>query len=128
LSSSILACAGALALFLTAIGLYGVLAFSVSRRSREIGIRMALGALPAGVVKLVLKQGMVLVLMGAVLGLLLSLALTRLLSNWLYGVPPYDPATYLLGAVLLAGVASLACILPARRATHIDPLAALRHE
>jgi ABC-type antimicrobial peptide transport system permease subunit len=73
LSSGILTCAGTLALFLTAIGLYGVLAFSVNRRKRKIGIRMALGALPAGVLRLVLKQGMVLVLIGAVLGLLLSL-------------------------------------------------------
>ncbi len=128
LSSRILTCAGGLALFLSAIGLYGVLAFSVSRRTREIGIRMALGALPASMLKLVLKQGMALALTGAVLGLLLSLALTRLLASWLYGVPPFDPATYFLGAVLLAGVAILACFLPARRATRIDPQAALRYE
>jgi predicted permease len=128
LSSGILTCAGTLALFLTAIGLYGVLAFSVNRRKREIGIRMALGALPTGVLRLVLKHGMALVFIGAVLGLLLSLALARLLASWLYGVPPYDLVTYLLAVVLLAGVAGLACVLPATRATRIDPLAALRHE
>jgi macrolide transport system ATP-binding/permease protein len=128
LSSSILTCAGALALFLSAIGLYGVLAFSVNRRTREIGIRMALGALPASVLKLVLKEGMALALTGALLGLLLSLSLTRLLAGWLYGVPLYDPAAYLLGAALLAGVAILACFVPARRATRIDPMAALRYE
>jgi putative ABC transport system permease protein len=105
-----------------------VLAFSVNRRTRDIGVRMALGALPADVLKLVLKEGMGLALTGALLGLLLSLGLTRLLASWLYGVPLYDLATYFLGAVLLAGVAVLACYLPARRATRIDPLAALRHK
>jgi predicted permease len=128
LSSSVVTCAAALALFLSAIGLYGVLAFSVNRRSREIGIRMALGALPASVLKLVLIQGMALALLGAVLGLLLSLALTHSLASWLYGVPPYDVATYLFGAFFLAAVGGLACYFPARRATQIDPLAALRHE
>jgi ABC-type antimicrobial peptide transport system permease subunit len=128
LSSSVVACAAGLALFLSAIGLYGVLAFSVNRRSREIGIRMALGALPASVLNLVLKQGMTLALLGAVLGLFLSLALTRSLASWLYGVPPYDIATYLACALLLGAVAGFACYVPARRATQIDPLAALRHE
>jgi ABC-type antimicrobial peptide transport system permease subunit len=80
------------------------------------------------VLKLVLKEGMALALTGALLGLLLSLALARLLAGWLYGVPPYNPATYLLGAALLVGVAIFACFLPARRATRIDPLAALRNE
>ncbi|HKE28826.1 MAG TPA: ABC transporter permease [Bryobacteraceae bacterium] len=128
LSSSVATCAAGLALLLSAIGLYGVLSFSVNRRSREIGIRMALGALPASVLKLVLTQGMALALLGAVLGLFLSLTLTRLLASWLYGVPPYDMATYLACAFLLTAVAGLACYLPARRATQIDPLAALRHE
>ncbi len=128
LSSTVLICAGAAGLFLSAIGLYGVLAFAVNRRTHEIGIRMALGARPGDVLKLVLRQGMGLALAGTALGLIMAAALTRLLASWLYGIPPRDPATYLLGTLLLLGVAVLACYLPARRATRVDPLVALRHE
>jgi hypothetical protein len=128
LSSAVLTCAGAVALFLSAIGLYGVLSFAVHRRTREIGIRMALGALQGDVLRQVLRQGMSLAVAGAALGLLMAAALTRLLASWLYGIPPHDPATYLLGTSLLLAVALLACYLPARRATRVDPLIALRHE
>jgi predicted permease len=128
LSSTVLTCASAAALFLSAIGLYGVLSFAVNRRTREIGIRMALGALRVDVVKLVLRHGMGLAAAGTALGLLMAAALTRLLASWLYGIPPHDPATYLLGTLLLLTVALLACYLPARRATRVDPLVALRHE
>jgi len=89
LSSTVLTCAGAVALFLSAIGLYGVLAFAVNRRTREIGIRMALGALPADVLKLVLSQGIRLAAAGTALGLIMAATLTRLLASWLYGIPPH---------------------------------------
>jgi predicted permease len=128
LASTVLTCAGAVALFLSAIGLYGVLAFVVNRRTHEIGIRMALGACPVDVLKLVLQQGMGLAVAGTALGLLMAAALTRLLASWLYGIPPRDPVTYLLGTLLLLTIALLACYLPARRATRVDPLVALRHE
>jgi putative ABC transport system permease protein len=128
LAGAVLSFASGLALFLSAIGLYGVLAFVVSRRTREIGIRMAIGALPNQVAGLFLKQGFVLVAAGSAAGLVLALATTRLLSAWLYGVPPRDPATFLTGSAVLAVMALLACYLPARRASRIQPLEALRYE
>jgi putative ABC transport system permease protein len=117
-----------LALTLTAVGLYGVMAYSVTQRTQEIGIRLALGAQTRDVLKLVVKQGMTLTLIGVALGLGGALLLTRLMSNLLFGVSPTDPLTFVVIALLLIGVALLACWIPARRATQVDPLAALHCE
>jgi predicted permease len=126
MGAALLGLFGALALVLASIGIYGVLAYSVAQRTGEIGLRMALGAQPYQVLRLVLKQGMLLALVGAGLGVLVALPVARLASGLLYGVSPTDPLTYLGITLLLMGVALLACYLPARRATRIDPLVALR--
>jgi len=118
----------ALALGLAAVGIYGVLAFGVSRRSREIGIRFALGARPRDVLRLVVRQGMQLVIAGVLLGIAGALALTRLMASLLYGVSPTDPATFVVVSALLPMVALIACYFPARRAMHVDPMVALRVE
>ncbi len=117
---------GLVALGLASIGLYGIMAYSVNQRKREIGLRMALGAAQASVLRLILKQGMSLVLTGVLIGLGASLFVDRLLSRMLYGVSPNDPASVIAAVVVLLGVALVACYLPARWASRVDPLVALR--
>ena len=123
----VLSFAGALALLLTTLGLYGVVALWVGQRTREIGIRVALGARAAKIVTLVLRQGLRLVVIGLPLGLAAALAAVRLLSSYLYGVSATDVATFSAITALLAGVALVACYIPARRAMRVDPVQALRH-
>jgi len=124
----LLAVFATLALVLASIGLYGVLTFTVAERTREIGIRIAVGAQTAHIVTLVLGQGLTLTLLGVVTGIAASLAGTRLLAGLLYGVRPTDPATFISVAFLLITIALLACLLPARRAMRVDPIVALRNE
>ena len=116
------------ALTLAAVGIYGVIAYAVSQRTREIGIRIALGAQKRDIFRMVVGHGLILSLIGVVIGLAASLMLTRYLASLLYGVSSTDPATITSVALLLITVALLACSIPARRATRVDPMSALRHD
>jgi len=117
-----------LALLLVSIGLYGVMSYDVARRTHEIGIRMALGAQRRDVVGLVLRETMLMVIIGVIIGLGAALATTRLIASLLYGLTPNDPLTIALAGSLLLVVAALAGYLPARRASRVDPMMALRHD
>jgi putative ABC transport system permease protein len=117
-----------LAPVLSAIGIYGVIAYSVVHRVHEMGIRIALGAQRREVMRLVISQGMLLLAVDMVIGTLGALAMTRTLASFLYGVRPTDPVTFVAVVVILAGFALLACYIPARRATRIDPMIALHYE
>jgi len=127
-SAALLSSFGVLAVALAGIGLYGVLAFAVARRTHEIGIRMALGASRNNVLRLVTGQGIALTLVGLAAGLICAFGLTRLVASSLYGVQPTDPITYGGAAVLVAVVALVASYIPARRAAKVDPMVALRYE
>ena len=114
--------------FIATVGIYGVISYSVARRSKEFGLRMALGARPANILSLVLTQGVLLTGIGVVVGLVAALILTRLMASLLFGVTSTDAITYLGVSALLVAVAIFATYLPARRATQVDPLKALRYE
>jgi putative ABC transport system permease protein len=124
----LLAVFAAVALLLAAVGIYGVMSYSVARRSHEIGIRMSLGARPADVLWIVVRQGMAQALAGTAAGVAGALLLSKLMAKMLYGVQPTDPVTFTGVAGILVLVALLAAGVPARKATHIEPMAALRSE
>jgi len=127
-SASMLGIFAAIALALSAVGIYGVLSYSVSQRTHEIGIRAALGATRKDMLRMVIGEGLLLTLAGLGVGILAALGLTRLLGSLLYGVRPRDPLTFVALSLLLTAVALLAVYIPGRRAANVDPMAAVRHE
>jgi putative ABC transport system permease protein len=128
LSGALFAVFAALALALASVGIYGVMSYMVSQRTREIGVRMAMGARPRDVLKLVVGQGAKLIAAGLSAGLIVAFIAARIISSLLYQVSATDPLTYLAVPLLLAAVALLACYIPARRAMRVDPITALRLE
>ncbi|MGC1290039.1 MAG: FtsX-like permease family protein, partial [Candidatus Acidiferrales bacterium] len=128
MASSLIGAFGLLAVFLAALGLYGVIAHSVSQRTHEMGIRMALGAQRGQVLRMIIREGMLLTLTGLVTGIFASIALARFLGSLLFEINASDPATFLAVAALFAAVAFAACYIPARRAMRVDPMVALRWE
>ena len=119
---------GGIALVLATVGIYGVMVHAVSHRTNEIGVRMALGASRSQVLRLLIRRGMLLTAIGLIVGVAGSLALTRIIANFLWGVTPTDPLTFGVVIVLLSMIALVACYIPARRASSVDPMVALRHE
>jgi len=128
MGAALLTVFGGIALILAIVGVYGVLSYSVSQQTREIGIRMAMGAQTASVTSLVVKQGMRLAIVGLVAGLVLAFAAMRAMSSLLYDVSAHDPLIFAGVTLVLATAAVLACYIPARKAAHVDPLVALRYE
>jgi putative ABC transport system permease protein len=128
LNARLLTLFAAIALLIAALGIYAVLAYSVNQRTREIGVRIALGAQPGSVQRLVVSEGMKVGLLGIVIGLVAALAAARVLASIVYGVPLRDPATFIAVAAGLTVVALAACVIPARRAAKVDPMVALRYE
>lgn len=119
---------GLLALLLAMIGIYGTIAYAVTRKTHEIGIRMALGAKPADVLGMIVRQGIILTSIGVAIGIVAALGVTRLINSMIFGVTPYDPLTFVAVAAILSIAALLACYIPARRAIKVDPMVALRYE
>ena len=128
MSTALFGLFGALGLLLAAIGIYGVMSYTVQQRRHEIGVRMALGASPRTVIAMIVQRGAVLSVAGIAIGLVIALAATGLMQKLLFGVPPHDAVTFATIAVVLAAVGIVAAYVPGLRATHVDPVAVLRGE
>jgi ABC-type antimicrobial peptide transport system permease subunit len=128
IAASVAGSLGLVGLMLTGIGIYGMMAYAVTRRTREIGIRVALGARRADVIRMVLREGLSLTTIGSAIGVILAAAMSRVLAGFLFGIPPIDPVTFAGTTVLFAAIGVAACCVPVLRATRIDPTWALRYE